>query len=649
MKLSAFLSALGALPQLISAAPGAVANRPRQSSDNRLVFAHFMIGIVSNRNSAADYDDDMKRAKSLGIDAFALNIGVDPYTDQQLNLAYQSAANNDMKVFISFDFNWYNTGQGYQVGQKIAQYANLPAQLKVDGKVFVSSFAGDGLDIAAMRQAAGQEIYWAPNYHPEYGTNLDGVDGLLNWMAWPNDGNNKAPRPGASVSVEEGDEMYIRTGKDYIAPASPWFFTHFGPEVPYSKNWVFPGDLLWFDRWQQLLTMGPRFIEIVTWNDYGESHYIGPLSSPHTDDGASKWVNDMPHDGWMDMSKPFIAAYKDGATSVDNYITEDLLVYWYRPAPRDVNCDATDTCMVPANNASGNYFYGRPNGWETMEDAVFVVTTLTEPATVTVNSGGNVEVFDAPAGASAFKVPMGVGSQAFSLSRNGQVIQSDISLLPIIDGCVCGLYNFNPYVGSLPPSPIDSLQPEGLYSLTQGLHVQTCSPTPSLGKTTPTPPPGWGAAPTTTRTSSTTSTTGTTTRTTLTSTRTTTTRPPTSTSTSTTTMTTTTTTRPTTTTRTSTTTRPTTTTDPTSGTGNVCIAGTGPGNYVGLCSFCCNFGYCPPGPCTCTAYGAPVPTPPTTGVRGVPLPWLENYNSYLGLCSFACDHGYCPPTACQVA
>ena len=28
-------------------------------------------------------------------------------------------------------------------------------------------------------------------------------------------------------------------------------------------------------------------------NDYGESHYVGPLSSPHIDDGNSKWTNDM--------------------------------------------------------------------------------------------------------------------------------------------------------------------------------------------------------------------------------------------------------------------------------------------------------------------------------------------------------------------
>lgn len=64
-------------------------------------------------------------------------------------------------------------------------------------------------------------------------------------------------------------------------------------EVSYSKNWVFPSDLLWFRRWNEILTMGPQFLEIITWNDYGESHYIGPLSSIHNDDGNSKWTNDM--------------------------------------------------------------------------------------------------------------------------------------------------------------------------------------------------------------------------------------------------------------------------------------------------------------------------------------------------------------------
>lgn len=161
----------------------------------------------------------MKNAKAAGIDAFALNIGVDPYTDQQLQLAYQSAANNDMKVFISFDFNWWQTSQATQVGQKIAQYAKLPAQLMVDNKVFVSSFAGDGLDVAAMRSAAGVPVFFAPNFHPEMGTDMAPVDGLLNWMAWPNNGNNKAPTAGHNVSVQTGDDAYVKAlgGKPYVA------------------------------------------------------------------------------------------------------------------------------------------------------------------------------------------------------------------------------------------------------------------------------------------------------------------------------------------------------------------------------------------------------------------------------------------------
>ncbi|PSS06984.1 carbohydrate-binding module family 24 protein [Amorphotheca resinae ATCC 22711] len=594
----------------------------RQSTD-RLVFCHFMIGIVSDRTSASDYDDDMQRAKALGIDAFALNIGVDPYTDQQLGYAYQSAANNGMKVFISFDFNWYSPTSGASaVGSKIAQYANEPAQLKIDGKVFASSFAGDGLDVATMRSAAGVPVFWAPNFHPGQ-SDFSQIDGALNWLGWPNNGNNKAPTPGANVTVEEGDASYISAlaGKPYIAPVSAWFSTHYGPEVSYSKNWVFPSDLLWYTRWNEVLTLGPQFLEIITWNDYGESHYIGPLSSPHYDDGNSKWTNDMPHDGWLDMAKPFIAAFHAGATSVDPYITSDQLIYWYRPTLRGLDCDATDTTMVAANNASGNYFEGRPNGWEDMEDSVFVVALLTSPGTVTVTSGGNTQSFNAPAGASAFQVDMQVGQQQFALTRGSTTVLSGVSLKDVSSICICGIYNFNAYVGSLPAGFSDPLAPDGLASLTAGLHVSTCSATPSLG-TAP-------AAPITTPSVSTTSpgspkTTSTTTSTT--------TPPPPVTSSS----------------SSSPPAAPPTSTSssaPSSpSSSGTCIAGTGSGNYVGLCSFCCNYGYCPPGPCTCTEYGTAIPAPPTTGTQGYPLPGEDD--SYLGLCSFACNHGYCPSTAC---
>ncbi|KAK5994768.1 Mutanase [Cladobotryum mycophilum] len=443
----------------------------RANLGDRLVYCHFMIGIVADRNSPSDYDADMQRAKSYGIDAFALNIGKDGYTVQQLDLAYQSAANNGMKVFISFDFNWYHTNEGSAVGQMIARYANNPAQLKVGNKVFVSSFAGDGVDVGAIRSAAGADIMFVPNFHPNSDTSQ--IDGALNWMGWDNNGNNKAPSNGHTVTVADGDNSYKSWlgGKTYLAPVSPWFSTHYGPEVSYSKNWVFPGGSLWPNRWQQVLTQGFPMIEIVTWNDYGESHYIGPLNSKHYDDGGSKWVNDMPHDGWLDLAKPYIAAYKNKDTNVANYITEEKIIYWYRRNLNSINCDSTDTTSGrPANNDSGNYFMGRPNGWESMPDEVYVTVLTKSAGTVTVSSGGQVTTKNVGAGSTTFTVGANIGKQIFTLARGGSTVFTATSLMDITNVCSCGIYNYNAYVGTVPPGFDDPLGPDGLNRLTEGLH-----------------------------------------------------------------------------------------------------------------------------------------------------------------------------------
>lgn len=369
---------------------------------------------------------------------------------------------------------------------------------------------------------------------------------------------------------------------------------------------------LWFDRWNEILSLGPRFVEIITWNDYGErlvlsfhitnanhqhfsnilivsSHYIGPLSSPHYDDGNSKWTNDMPHDGWLDISKPYIEAFKDSASSADSYVTTDELVYWYRPTMKSLDCDSTDTTMVAANNDSGNYFEGRPNGYDTLADSVFVVAMLTDAGTITVQSGSNVQEFNAPQGISAYQVDMDLGSQLFFLARNGQTVLAAQSLKDITAVCPCGIYNFNAYVGTVPESSPDRLQPDGLNSLTAGLHVTTCSATPTLGTVaitpTSTPPLTVGSSQTSSTTTGATSTTS--------SSSSTTTSVPVTSSTSTSSV------------STVTTSQTSSATPTPTGT---CNAGTGPGNYLGLCDFACYYGM----------YGSCVTTPTTNCAIG---PW----------------------------
>lgn len=279
----------------------------------------------------------------------------------------------------------------------------------------------------------------------------------------------------------------------------------------------------------------------------------------------------MPHDGWLDIARPFIEAFKDGATSADSYVTSDQLVYWYRPTLKSIDCDATDTTMVTANNDSGNYFEGRPNGYEVMADSVFVVAMLTEDGIITIQSGeSNVQEFQAPSGVSAYQIDLQVGKQAFYLARNGQTVMSGQSLKDVSDVCPCGIYNFNAYVGTLPESVPDQLQPDGLSSLTAGLHVTTCLATPTLG-TVPIAPSSTPAitissgqaSSTTSKTSTTTSKTSTTTSSSTTVTAT-----------------------PTSSTSTTFTTSSSTSSPTPSAT---CNAGTGDGNYLGLCSFACYY------------------------------------------------------------
>ncbi|KAL1381782.1 glycosyl hydrolase family 71-domain-containing protein [Phyllosticta capitalensis] len=473
--------AQGAL--LASVADAAPAERPAATKtlskrdSTRYVFAHFMIGIVTDRTSSADYDADMQNAKALGIDAFALNFVPDGdvnYT-QQLVYAYESAASNDMKVFLSFDFNtgYWSVDDPTAVGERIAAFRSHSGQLLVDDQVFVSTFVGDTLDSSAVNSTAGGGIFFAPNFNPGTSQDFSVLDGLFSWYAWPTDGSNNPPSSTSTYLPSYADTDYINTIGDaskYVAPVSPWFFTHFD-----SKNWLYPSDTLWFDRWNEILALGSRFVEIITWNDYGESHYIGPLSSKHYDDGNSLWTNDMWHDGWRDMAAPFITAYKAGATAVTvDHISAtggEKVIYWFRPQPKGLDCSSTDNIGTA------------PNGADLVADSVFVVTLLESEATVTVTSGSNDPVtYTASAGASITSVAMAAGTQSFKVTRdNGStVVFSGDAAKEVVSECVCGIYNFNAFVGTFPAGAYDALDTDGLSRFTEGLKVTTCSPTPSL-------------------------------------------------------------------------------------------------------------------------------------------------------------------------
>ncbi|KAJ5435300.1 Glycoside hydrolase family 71 [Penicillium cf. griseofulvum] len=328
----------------------------------------------------------MAAAQSIGIDAFALNCAsIDSYTPTQLALAYEAAQQVNFKVFISFDFAYWTNGDSAKITEYMKQYAGHPAQMQYKGAAIVSTFVGDSFNWDVVRQGTPHPIYALPNLQdPAEATTgpAKSADGAFSWLAWPTDGGNSII-PGPMTTVWDDRFVHFLAGKTYMA-------------------------------------------------HYGESHYIGPYSAHHSDDGSSQWAVHMPHDAWRNLFKPYISAYKSGAKAPT--VEADEVVYWYRPTPKGTVC-TNDTLSAPM-------------GASMLSDSIFVATMLTSPATLTVQSGNNAPVsIDVPAGIVTSNVTMGVGGQSFKVTRNGETIMSDQGGLDVKDSCVH--YNFNVYVGSI--------------------------------------------------------------------------------------------------------------------------------------------------------------------------------------------------------
>ncbi|KAI0916454.1 hypothetical protein AcV5_002948 [Taiwanofungus camphoratus] len=270
------------------------------------VFSHFIVGNTYNY-TVSTWANDIAIAHSKGIDAFALNVGADYWEPSQVANAYSAAAqlNTTFKLFISFDMTSLPCTSASDINilqYYINTYASHPNQQLYRGRVFTSAFAGESCTFGAATLNDGwisavktnvAATYFVPAFfvNPAIFPNLTVMDGGFNWNSgWPM----------GDYDIDFGpDESYISAldGRSYMAAASPWFFTHYGPDS-YNKNFIYRSDdWLWAERWELLVqnrTSVP-FTEVVSWNDYGESHYIGPVEGIQPNSQA--WVDGFDHQG----------------------------------------------------------------------------------------------------------------------------------------------------------------------------------------------------------------------------------------------------------------------------------------------------------------------------------------------------------------
>ncbi|PYH91334.1 alpha-1,3-glucanase [Aspergillus ellipticus CBS 707.79] len=415
----------------------------------KAVFAHFMVANSANF-TRKHWEADIGAAKAAHIDAFALNTGYGgANTTKLLNDAFSVAGSLDFKLFLSLD---YSAG-GWPEDQVVAylkNYTTHPAYFKdtPTNEPLVSTFEGYQSmgDWNNIKRKVNVSLIpdWSTK-SPQELANNGVVDGLMSWDAWPW-GN----QPMNTTSDEDYLTALKPHNKPYIMPVSPWFYTDM---VRYDKNWVWQGDDLWYERWQQVVQLQPEFVEIITWNDFGESHYIGPIHENELgifEYGGSpfNYAEGFPHDGWRMFLPYVVEEYKSAGSGV---VDDEGVVVWYRLTPGSA---------CPAGQTTGN---AESQGQDTMApgkvltDRVFFSALLDSQAEVRVSIGGGandtVQWSDSPKGGGKglyhgnVEMDNRTGEVVVTVSRSGKFVAQVLGE-KITKDCPHKLTNWNAWVGS---------------------------------------------------------------------------------------------------------------------------------------------------------------------------------------------------------
>lgn len=148
------------------------------------------------------------------------------------------------------------------------------------------------------------------------------------------------------MNVSAADDKTFMTAassarKLFIMGMSPLQFKH----MDSSQNWYRRGENNLEFRIEQALSLQPDMIELQTWNDAGESHYMGNLwDEPMTGSIIHSYVDGYNHTGYWQILPSFIQAWKLGDTTTSNMVpTNGKTIqgtFWHHTLTVDADCSA---------------------------------------------------------------------------------------------------------------------------------------------------------------------------------------------------------------------------------------------------------------------------------------------------------------------
>jgi glucan endo-1,3-alpha-glucosidase len=306
-----------------------------------LVFAHYMVCCprLGHDATVEDFKSEIRDAQTRKLDGFVLNLGnwsKESYYRDITRRMFQAAKelSSGFKLFFSFD----GTPPADALVM-LSEFGEHPNYFRVNHRPVISSYSGSpkwGFDMAKKLNDRGIEPLLILNYQylsdfPFAKNYITPTAGFLDRLYAENpilDGYfffaldlGYKPAPTVIPLVAERSRA---AGKISMVGISP-FYRGLRGNFRVFEGGGFRGMAA---QWMAAIQSGVNWVEIVTWNDWGEATYVAPFGEPRDQDLWNyQWGPLLAHVGFLDASAYFIDWFKTGVAPA---IQNDRIFYFYR-------------------------------------------------------------------------------------------------------------------------------------------------------------------------------------------------------------------------------------------------------------------------------------------------------------------------------
>lgn len=204
---------------------------------------------------------------------------------------------------------------------------------------------------ASFKNKVGNVLVIPGFYQVNPATTFDdrkSIDGVFNWNSWL---PSSAEKGVVSTVDDKTFQSKARSAsKLFMMGISPVQFKHLNP----SNNWYRRGEDNLEYRFGQALELQPDMLEFQTWNDAGESHYMGNVWDEPMSGSANiqALVKDRDHKAYWEVLPAFIKAWKRGDKTTANMVPTNGKpvqgVMWHHTLTVNADCGA-DPLAKPAD------------------------------------------------------------------------------------------------------------------------------------------------------------------------------------------------------------------------------------------------------------------------------------------------------------